>query len=188
MQSPSKFLNGNNMMRFIKAFVFGLVGLFVMITLISLLITSNVHVSRAVAISNTNLNSVYQQTANLKNWQNWHPMFKSGVSKITFGDSSTGKIADCNILYNNKTTHLIITEADSSSVKFLLQADGENDIKNEINFTGLTTSNEITVEWRALTHLRWYPWEKFYAIFIDKITGPGYEDALNGLKNFIEKK
>jgi hypothetical protein len=43
------------------------------------------------------------------------------------------------------------------------------------------------VEWRSLTRLHWYPWEKFYAIFMDKITGPGYEAALNGLKEIVEK-
>lgn len=175
------------MMRLIKAFVFGLVGLFIMITLISLLITPNVRVSRAVSISNTNLQSIYQQTANLKNWQNWHPIFKPGIAAINFEDSSIGKNAACTIIYNNKSTHLIITDADSNGVKFLLQSAGENDIKNEINFTTLTTSKDITIDWTALTHLRWYPWEKFYAIFIDKITGPGYEDALNGLKSYLEK-
>ena len=175
------------MMRFIKAFLFGLVGLFIMITLISLLITSKVRVSRAIVVSNTTAGKIYQQVADVKNWQNWHPMFKPGIATINFGNITEGKNASCDIIYNNKTTHLIITDADSGSVKFLLQSPGENDIRNEINFTQLTAAQEITVEWRALTNLHWYPWEKFYAIFIDKITGPGYETALNGLKNFIEK-
>jgi len=176
------------MMRLLKAFLFGITGLFIMITLISLLITSKVRVSRAVAISNASIGEIYQQIADLKNWKNWHPMFQTGVAKINFGTISQGKNASCDIVYNNKTTHLTITDADSSSVKFVLQSTGENDIINEINFAHITSDKEITVEWRALTKLNWYPWEKFYAIFIDRITGPGYEDALNGLKTFIEKE
>lgn len=175
------------MMRLIKAFLVGIIGLFVMITLLSLLITSKVRVSRAVAISNTSAGKIYQQTADLKNWQNWHPMFKTGVAVIRFGNISGGKNATCDIVYKNKTTHLIITAVDSSFVQFTLQSPGENDIENELNFAQLTGDKEITVAWQALTHLHWYPWEKFYAIFIDRITGPGYEDALNGLKAFIEK-
>ena len=175
------------MMRFIKAFLFGITGLFIVITLLSLLITSNVRVSRATVINNTSLDKPYQQIADLKNWQNWHPIFKTGVAVINFGKVTAGKNAACDIVYNNKTTHLLITGTDSSSIKFILKSAGENDIENAINFAPLTSAREIRVEWRALTKLHWYPWEKVYAIFIDKITGPGYDSALNGLKDFIEK-
>lgn len=175
------------MMRFIKAFLFGVTGLFIIITLLSLLITSNVRVARSTVIKNTIIDKPYQQIADLKNWKNWHPMFKTGVATISFGNISVGKNAACNIVYNNKTTHLLITDTDSSSVKFILQSPGENDIENTISFTPITSSSEIRVEWIALTKLHWYPWEKFYAIFLDKITGPGYDTALNGLKDFIEK-
>lgn len=175
------------MMRFIKAFLFGITGLFIVITLLSLLITSNVRVSRASVINNTSIDKPYQQVADLKNWKNWHPIFKTGVAAINFGNVTVGKNAVCDIVYNSKTTHLVITDIDSSSIKFILQSPGENDIENGINFTPLTSAKEIRVEWRALTKLHWYPWEKVYAIFIDKITGPGYDAALNNLKDFIEK-
>ena len=157
-----------------------------MITLLSLLISGEVRVSRAVAINNTSTNKIYQQLTNLKNWKNWHPMFKPGIAVITFGSVSSGKNASCDILYKNKTTHLVITAVDSFSVKFILQSPGENNIDNQVSFTALTAARNITVEWRALTKLHWYPWEKFYAIFLDRITGPGYEDALNGLKTYVE--
>lgn len=175
------------MMRFIKAFLFGITGLFIVITLLSLLITSNVRVSRATVINNTSIDKPYQQIVDLKNWKNWHPIFKTGVAVINFGNITVGKNASCDIVYNNKTTHLLITGTDSSSIKFILQSPGENDIENAVNFTPLTSPKEIKVEWRALTKLHWYPWEKIYAIFIDKISGPGYDAALNGLKDFIEK-
>jgi hypothetical protein len=175
------------MMRFIKAFLFGITGLFIIITLLSLLITSNVRVVRTTVINNTTIVKPYQQTVDLKNWKNWHPIFKTGVATISFGNISFGKNAACDIKYNNKITHLLITDTDSSFVKFVLQSPGENDIENIIGITPLTSSNEVRIEWRALTKLHWYPWEKFYAIFLDKITGPGYDAALTGLKDFIEK-
>jgi hypothetical protein len=175
------------MLRFIKAFLFGITGLFITITLLSLLITSSVRVSRATVINNTSFDKLYLQTADLKNWKNWHPMFKEGVAVIIYGSVVTGKNASCDIVYNNKTTHLVITDADSSSIKFSLQSKGENDIENVLSFTHLTAANDIRVEWRALTKLHWYPWEKVYAIFIDGITGPGYDTALTGLKDFIDK-
>lgn len=174
------------MMRYIKAFLFGITGLFIIITLLSLLITSNVRVVRTTVINNTTIDKSYLQVADLKNWKNWHPMFKTGVATINFNDNTIGKNAACTIIYNNKNIRLLIIAADSTLVKFILQAPGENEIENAISFTPITASKEIRVEWRALTKLHWYPWEKFYAIFLDKITGPGYDTALKGLKDFIE--
>ena len=175
------------MMRFIKAFLFGITGLFIMITLLSLLIPSRVKVSRIVVVNKTAINKIYQQIAELKEWKNWHPVFKPGLAAINFGNVTTGNNASCDIVYNSKTTHLIITSADTSSVKFTLQSQGENSIENNIILTPLPTQQAMQVEWQAINKLHWYPWDKFYAIFIDKISGPGYEAALNGLKDFIEK-
>ena len=176
------------MIRLVKAFLFGITGLFIVITLLSLLITSKVRTSRVIIINHTTVEKVFEQTADLKNWKNWHPIFKKGVATIIFTVSSVGKNAACDIVYNNKTTHLLITDSDTMSIKFILQSQGENDIENAITITPIKTSSEVRVEWRALTKLHWYPWEKFYAIFLDKITGPGYDAALKGLKDFIENR
>jgi len=36
------------------------------------------------------------------------------------------------------------------------------------------------------TNLKWYPWEKMKGIFLDKISGPQYEEALKNLKDYCE--
>ena len=102
------------MLRLIKAFLFGITGLVIIITLLSLLIAGNVKVSRAIVVNNVPVERLYQQTSNLKNWQNWHPMVKTGIAMLHFGDVSAGRNATCDIVYNGKTTHLIITKADST--------------------------------------------------------------------------
>jgi len=45
----------------------------------------------------------------------------------------------------------------------------------------------LQVEWRAITHLKWYPWEKFAGIFVSEMTGPGYQQALDALQKYIEQ-
>lgn len=176
------------MMRLVKAFLVGATGLFIFITVLSLLIPSNITVSRNTVISNTTKDKIYAQVYELKNWKNWHPLFSTDSATINFGNNTAGENAGCDIIYKNKTTHLRITKTDTASISFTLQSAGENNISNQINFYSLSGLNEIRVDWNATTHLRWYPWEKFYAIFIDKLTGPGYEMALNGLKQFAEGK
>jgi len=174
-------------MRYIKLFLVGIIGLFIVVTLMSLLLPSEVKVSRAVVI-NAPTDKVYTQLANFKNWKNWQPMFASNLSTTTYSDSTvTPQNAFCDITYQDRHVHLNMIAIDSISINFLMQSKGEYEIVNTINITPVKADNQIQVEWRALTKLHWYPWDKFYGIFIDKITGDGYEDALNNLKAFTEK-
>lgn len=175
-------------MRMIKAFLVGAIGLFVMITLISLLITSSPSVSRTVVVNDAAKERVYNEVADLSNWKHWHPAFASAEATVTYPGKTKGVGAGCNITYNNKVTHLVITKTDTAAIYFTLKADGENDVDNQIIFSAVQASSQIKIDWVAQTHLHWYPWDKFYAIFIDKLTGPGYEAALNGLKVFLETK
>ena len=173
-------------MHLVKAFVVGLIGLSIFITLLSLLIPAHPSVSRTVVFNTADKEKIITQVADWANWKNWHPLFASDSAKVLLGKIAAGENASCDIIYSNKTTRLKITKVDSSSVAFLLQAEGENDISNQIFISSMAPLQQTRVDWVATTHLHWYPWEKFYAIFVDKLTGPGYEASLNGLKQFIE--
>lgn len=173
-------------MRAVKALLVGAVGLFIFITLLSLLIPSHPKVSRTVVINTSDVQKIKDQLTDLTKWKNWHPAFSSDSVAISFGKIASGEGASCDIVYRNTTTHLFITNIDTASVTFELKAKGENDITNQVLVTALPVS-QVKVDWIATAHLNWYPWEKFYAIFIDKITGPGYEAALQGLEKYIEQ-
>ncbi len=170
-------------MRFVKAFLVGVSGLFIIVTLFSLLIPSKVQVVRTVLINSTTLPKVAEQLSEFKQWKNWHPIFTVDSATI----SETDNAAVYKILHRGKELFITKQFSDSAVVKFLLQSKGENELANEIHFTALPAQEVVQVSWVATTHLHWYPWEKFYAIFIDKLTGSGYERALNGLKNYVEK-
>ncbi len=171
----------------IKAILFGAAGLFLVITLLSLLITANPRVARMVVIKTASKDKVMAQLTDLANWKNWHPVFASDSVAVSMGKIASGAGASCDIMYNGKTTQLLLASVDTASLSVELKAQGENDISNQIVVTYIPSMNQVKVDWIATTHLRWYPWDKFYAIFIDKLTGPGYEAALQGLKSYIEK-
>ena len=174
-------------MRAIKAFLVGATGLFIVITLFSLLIPSNVRVSRAVVINNATAAQVYGQVANFENWKKWHPIFTIDSAYIWFHPPAiVGKDSGCDIRHRGIDITIRLESADSTSVKFLIKVEGENDIDNDIVITPLPSQQAVQVEWRAITRLHWYPWEKFYGIFVDKLTGANYEMALTGLKTYLE--
>lgn len=171
----------------IKGILFVLTGLFVVITLFSLLIPSRVMTARSVVIHADPV-LVYNEIADLKNWKHWHPVFVQDSNKISFTQNSSGKDAAASWASNNKENKLVITGSTNKSIELLLQRPGENDVKNIISINPVNDSTAIQVEWRALVTLKWYPWEKFYGIFVEKVSGPGYEMALNKLKELVEKK
>jgi len=174
-------------MRLLKAFLVGLTGLFIVITLFSLLIPSRVRVSRAVLINNTSQQEVFQQIGRFNNWPAWHPVFTVDSATMKLQPAGTdGLPSGCIITQRGKEIIINLLAADTSSVKFSMQAEGENEIDNDIVISSQPGSSVVQVEWRAITKLRWYPWQKFYGIFIDQLTGPGYEVALNGLKDHLE--
>lgn len=170
-------------MRFIKAFLVGVSGLFIIVTLFSLLIPSKVQVVRTVLINSTSLSKVAEQVINFNQWKNWHPIFTTDSAVLSVTDNA----AVYKIVHRGKELFITKQFSDSAVVKFLLQSKGENDLANEIHFTALPAQDVVQVSWVATTHLHWYPWEKLYAIFIDKLTGSGYEQALKGLKDYLEK-
>lgn len=172
-------------MRLIKGFIVAMAGLFIMITLVSLLIPSKVMVSRGVVV-NAPAAKVFAAIGNLHQWKKWQPVFKSDSSGVQFGNDSTVVGSYCEWVTAGKKNKFVFTAKAEMQLTAALQREGENDVMNMISVLPLADSNKVQVEWKALTKLKWYPWEKFYGIFIEKMTGPGYDDALNSLKAYIE--
>jgi hypothetical protein len=128
-----------------------------------------------------------EQIANLKNWKNWHPVFMKEPGVI-YSEPSEGAKAFAVWTSNEKVNKILITESDASGIKFLLIRKNEKDVENILSVRPTQDSTGLQVEWKALTHLKWYPWEKFAGIFIDKMTGPGYEAALVSLQQYLEQR
>ena len=173
-------------MRLFKRFFIVLTGLFVFITILSLFIPSKVMITRAVVINAIDA-EVFKEVADLQNWKHWQPVFIADSSIIRFNNADHQTATRAEWESKGKTNLLTITEQKSNTIKATLSRKGEIDTYYSINVLPLQESTQVQVEWNVLVKLKWYPWEKFYGIFIENISGQGYEDALNSLKNYIEK-
>ncbi len=168
-------------MRLLKGFIITIAGFFVVITLVSLLMPSQVITSRTINIAAPPADIV-REVSDLNNWRNWHPLFSTGGILVTSTD--TAQYAEW--ISGNKKNQLLLDSKSSGQVRFTLLRSGENSQQNKISLLQFKDSSNVQVEWSVLTKLKWYPWEKFSGIFIDNITGPGYEAALNSLKRKVE--
>ncbi|MGB4843267.1 MAG: hypothetical protein WBP16_02245 [Ferruginibacter sp.] len=171
--------------RIIKGFFIVLAGLFVFITLLSLFIPSKLMVTRSVVI-NANTDKVFNEISNLQNWKHWQPVFIHDSANIRFETDASGMSNSCTWESKGKQNKIIITGKKDNVITTSLIREGENDVLNSIKLLPLSGSNQVQTEWNVLIRLKWYPWEKFYGIFIEKVSGQGYEDALNSLKAYVE--
>ena len=171
-------------MRMFKGFLFVATGFFILITLISLLIPSRVMTTKSVTI-HAPKEKISAAIKDLQTWKKWHPVFKAD-SAIKISNPSSGVGANAEWMQGVKKNMLTITEDFPEGIKVALSRPGERPVENSILLLPMEEAGTYHVEWRSLTKLKWYPWEKFAGIFVSDMTGPGYEAALNELKKYIE--
>ena len=172
-------------MRLFKGFFIVLAGLFIFITILSLFIPSKLLVTRAVVI-NARVDKVFGAVSNLQNWKRWQPVFINDSASISFKTDANGISNSCEWNSNGKKNEMQVISRKDNVLTATLSREGENDVLNTIRILPLADSNQAQAEWSVLIKLKWYPWEKFYGIFIEKVSGQGYEDALNSLKAYAE--
>jgi hypothetical protein len=173
-------------MKFLKGIIFGGVGLFVVITLLSLLIPSKIMTSKSVLI-NAPKDSIHKVLSDLSLWQKWHPIFSEPTLAAQVSTPATGINASIKWTSAEKANSISITSITADDLRFNVTRKGERPVENSIVLLPVEGSTEWLVEWRALNTSSWYPWEKFAGIFVSQITGPGYEAALQGLKTYAEQ-
>ena len=175
-------------MRLIKPAIIGIIGLTVIVTLISLLLPSEAHGRRGI-VANAARDKIMQQINDFANWRHWQPDFANNASKISFGKTSAGIDGTCDLTKpDGKTDHYKFSVYTDSSVTVLQQRPGENDIQHLFTLSNDAGTNGIYIDWKMITHLNWYPWEKFSGFFTESFAAPGMERALDSLKSYTEHR
>ena len=171
-------------MKMIKGVLVVFTGLFLVVTVMSLLIPSQVMTVRGIPV-HASQDTIVAKISDLKQWKKWHPVFMHDSTAV-YSTPSSGVNASVEWVTNKLSNKITITETSGSGIKFHLHRPGEKDIESILSVSPLQDSTGFQVEWQTLTKLKWYPWEKFAGIFTDKMTGPGYEAALENLRKEIE--
>ena len=163
-------------MRVIKLAVISFIVFFLLITAFSLLIPSNVRISRAIQIDAPR-SVVLHQLNDPINWKNWFPsddsiqyLYVEGKVKGILMDSASG---------------LLINSVSDSLVTAIEAGKGDRQMMTGWSLVG---DSRVTVQWWTDFELRWYPWEKFSSLLLDTRYGPRLEKGLAQLKIFIENK
>jgi len=172
-------------MKIIKGFLIVVAGFFILITLISLLIPSRVVTVKSVSI-HASPEKITAAIKDLEEWKKWHPIFQQEAGNLHITRPTDIVNAKASWMQNGKENDITITHIFPQGIQFNVNRKGENPVETSLAALPVQEPNTMQVEWKAVSKLKWYPWEKFGGIFISEMTGPGYEHALNSLKKYIE--
>jgi hypothetical protein len=155
--------------RLLRFAIISLIVLFGVVTAISLLIPSNIQLTKIISIR-AQRDSVFTLIRDKDQWFRWHPSFLNGerlemLSKISVN---------------------VISVKDS-----VLSAIWEQEGKKPLNMEWQMHEEALgsaTLQWRINFHLSWYPWEKMSSLFYEKNYGLMMEQGLLNIKKELENK
>lgn len=158
---------------FISFIVFALI-----ITGFSLFIPSHIRISKAIDI-NADKDSVMTQLNDAASWKNWFPG----------GDTVTYYLEENKILGISTSNNQALKITGTTDSTVFAKNVGPKSKMGESGWNVFSSNspNTVTVQWYMDFHLRWYPWEKFSSLLLEKRYGPMMEQGLENLKNYLDK-
>lgn len=165
-------------MRIIKLGIISAVFFAVFLTLLSFFFPSHVRISKAIDIRSEK-NDLVKYINNHEFRYKW---YTNADSLAVFGKNSHGKlITEINSPSDDLKVypiHIVIENGEFVSQRI-----------KEIGWNIIPQQNLdiVTVQWYVDFHLRWYPWEKFSGLLLEKRYGPMMEQGLEKLKKLLEK-
>ena len=168
-------------MRYIKAFVIGLVALFILLTAIGLLMPSTVMVGRSVEIE-APVDSVRFYTNNAANWRYWI----NGADTAYFKQlTATADEKNSKIILGTYTVTVL-----NNDPKYMITSWQGKTTKEQLNRLDVyyhSSTGVTVVNWSFQQQLSWFPWDRLGAMLYDSVYGPSMEVSLNKLKKICEK-
>jgi hypothetical protein len=161
-------------MKLLKLGLISLVSFALLLTAISLLIPSQVRVSRAVDIQ-APVSSIKPYLMDIGQWSRWNLYVDSLPNK---------KIVSAESLSSPDMNIRIFAASDTSILSGWGKTAG-NPFTSHYRLIP-HGSQVTTVQWYFDFNLRWYPWEKFSSIIYDQQFGPTMEKSLLQLKSLCE--
>jgi hypothetical protein len=175
-------------MRIVKLALVGLVGMAVLFISMGLLIPSSVKISRGVLVQADSA-AVMQYINNTHTWQQWVPWVQTdngAVVQVSAQASGVGAFMRWTTL-DGKKGRLEITGYAPGEIQVLHHFEGMNDAKGGFRIRRMEGSNQTELQWFLEYPLRWYPWERFYGIFLDHMFGPVLQQGLEKAEKNITR-
>ena len=170
-------------MRSLKIFVLIVIITTGFLATLTLFLPSKVTVSKSILIEATGP-GVESEIENFENWKKWYPAFQNRNIAIVIskrGDSSLATLID----ENQREFSMALVKPEPERIDIFLFEGNKKNVTYQFILSA-TRTGQTQLTWNINTSFPWYPWEKIRGIFLDKITGPQYQEILQNLKVAVE--
>jgi hypothetical protein len=169
-------------MRYIRFIIISFVVLLLLLTGISFMIPKHMRIARTVSIAAPK-DSVMAQIRDVTRWKNWYPGLESTKPYLINGEVR-GAIFDDSDPSN--PVYIAIGEQKENEVTARFVPRKLNAVINGWVVADGPAPGTVTLQWYMNFNLRWYPWEKFSSLILEKTYGPPMVEGLNNVKNSVE--
>jgi hypothetical protein len=147
-----------------------------------MLIPQHVRLSRTITIAAPK-DSVLAQIRDAARWKNWYPGLDSAKPFMQDGKIMGAIFDDSD---PSDPVYICITEQKADEVIATFVPRKVNPVVNGWTVSEEPGSGTTTLQWYMNFHLRWYPWEKFASLTLEKIYGAAMEEGLANIKKNVE--
>jgi hypothetical protein len=162
-------------MRYIKLILISAFVFFAMACIVAFFIPSRIRVFRMTSLANDR-DSVLNQVRDLSQWKKWYPGFENVVLSDELVKDGRVVKATANGI------NLAISESTDSSVVVSMQK-GSSPIISGWQINKDERNDSLALQGYMDFKLKWYPWEKFSSLMLDKSYGDFISRGLQDLKN-----
>jgi hypothetical protein len=168
--------------RFVRLFIISIICLFAIVTAVSFFIPSRVRISKAINVKASPA-SIWLQIDDMGRWKNWNSFFSDvDPADIQRIDSSDGKITGMTI----RGTSVSWEKQTPGQRIAAMSREGRAPVLNSWSVLEIEGADSTAVQWYMDFHPKWYPWEKFASLMLEKTYGPRMEKSLGELKKLVE--
>ncbi len=154
--------------------------LLIFLMLLSFLLPRSVSVAKSVTI-NASRAEIMSEVGEFSNWKNWFPVLKEGLATLEIHSPDSATIERTS--GKNITVQFLNKSSDSITLRTSI-ATGAAQLYM-FRFDSLS-SGAVRTDLIVSTTFKWYPWQRAQTLFLDKLTGPQYEEALKNLQSRCE--
>jgi hypothetical protein len=169
------------MKKYFKMALLSLVVFFSMFTLIGLLFPSNIRSVNAVVIHKKK-EMILKELKSTSNWVKWYPFFQPLMDgHIDHAEK------DSTVFLNDKKEMLLYNKkASADTLSFFIRYSNGTITEHSIVVLDVSgDSNQVQVIWNEKEKLKWYPWDRFRGLVLEKVKGEYLDTVLNRFRQYM---
>ncbi|MCH5599102.1 hypothetical protein [Niabella ginsengisoli] len=162
-------------MKYIRLIILSIVVFFALACIVSFFIPSRIRVFRMTSIAKGR-DSILNQVRDISQWKNWYP----GFDKIELTEQ---QVVDGRVVKARAKDIIVDIKESSDSTVIVHMQRGSRPVKCGWQINNNNRNDSLALQTYMDFDLKWYPWEKFSSLMLDKGYGERMQEGLANLKN-----